>query len=111
MINSTLRAVALATVLATAVTPAPSYARSNNGFSKDEIAVMCTSAYEVCYAACNRPSDSFSSTFDQQTCEMQCDASFNACVGSYGGSNSAVTGDDNPKQSQPKQKLPLMRQD
>ena len=111
MINSTLRALALATLVAAAGAPAPSYARSNNGFTADEIAVMCTSAYEVCYAACNRPSDTFSSTFDQQTCEMQCDASFNACVGSYGGSNGAAVGDDNPKQSQPKQKLPLFRQD
>lgn len=110
MINSTLRALALATLVAAACAPAPGYARSNNGFSKDEIAVMCTSAYEVCYAACNRPSDTFSSTFDQQTCEMQCDASFNACVGSYGGSNSAATG-DTPKQSQPKKKLPLLLQD
>ena len=110
MINSALRALSLATLLATTGASTASFARSNNGFTADEIAVMCTSAYEVCYAACNRPSDTFSSTFDQQTCEMQCDASFNSCVGSYGGSNSAVSGDDS-KQSQPEQKLPLLRQE
>jgi hypothetical protein len=109
MINSTLRVCVLATLVATALTVSPASARSAGGFTADEIAVMCTSAYEVCYAACHRRSDSFSSTFDQQSCELQCDASFNACVGSYGGSNSAVTS-DNPKQSRPSKKLPLVHE-
>jgi len=105
MISSTQGAVAFTLLAIAASTATPSLARSSNGFSSDEIAVMCTSAYEVCYAACNRPSDTFSSTFEQQACEMQCDASFNACVGSYGGSNSALTV-DSPKQSRPRKGIP-----
>ncbi|MBN9316431.1 MAG: hypothetical protein J0I99_11870 [Devosia sp.] len=108
MVNSKLLALSLAALVATAGVPTPGVARSNNGFTKDEIARMCTSAYEVCYAACNRPSDTFSSTFDQQTCEMQCDASFNACVGSYGGSNSTIGGAGTPRQSPSSKKLPLL---
>ncbi len=104
MISSTKGAVAFALLAIAALTATPSLARGSNGFSSDEIAVMCTSAYEVCYAACKRPSDTFSSTFDQQSCEMQCDASFNACVGSYGGSNSALTV-DSPRQSHPTKRV------
>jgi hypothetical protein len=87
--------VAIAAIALSLMPMTPSMAR-DQAIDATDLAGLCKAAHDVCLPSCNRDGSTFGGYFDQATCEMQCDANYNACLKTI--PLTATTG----KQSRPK---------